>query len=85
MRKGEFDVFIVPLRRMARRCYWSEQETTDRIYECLTGKELFLCSLPKDMLRNLASKIEKVPRGIRGEKSSKTWQVRGIWSQQLEH
>ena len=30
-------------------------------------------------------KIEKVPRGIQGEKSSKTWQVRGIWSQRLEH
>ena len=31
------------------------------------------------------SKIEKVPRVIRGEKSSKAWQVRGIWSQQLQH
>ena len=31
----------------------------------------------------LRSKIEKVPRGSRGEKSSKTWQVRGIWSQEV--
>ena len=31
------------------------------------------------------SKIKKVPRGIRGEKSSKDMAVRGIWSQQLEH
>ena len=32
---------------------------------------------------SVLSKIEKVPRGIRGEKS--TWQVRRIRSQQLEH
>ena len=34
----------------------------------------------------LLSKVEKVPRGIQGEKSSKDIAtVRGIWSQQLEH
>ena len=31
------------------------------------------------------SKIEKVPRGIQGEHRVKTWQFRGIWSQQSEH
>ena len=36
------------------------------------------------MVISETSKIEKVPRGIRGEKSSKE-EVRGIWSQQLEH
>ena len=30
-------------------------------------------------------KIEKVPRSIRDESRVKTWQVRGIWFQQLEH
>ena len=33
----------------------------------------------------LNSKIEKVPRGIQVESRVKTWQVRGIWSQKLEH
>ena len=31
------------------------------------------------------SKIEKVPRGIQVKSRVKTWQVRGIWFQQLEH
>ena len=33
----------------------------------------------------LKGKIEKVPRGIRGEKSSKDMASREIWSQQSEH
>ena len=31
------------------------------------------------------SKIEKVQSGIQGGKSSRDMEVRGIWSQQLEH
>ena len=42
-------------------------------------EEVFLRSVP------FRSKIEKVPRGIQGENRVETWQVRGIWSQQLEH
>ena len=54
--KEEFDVFIVPFERMARRYNWSEQETIDRIYECLKGRAMwFLCSLPRDMLRTFAA------------------------------
>ena len=34
---------------------------------------------------HLASRIEKVPRDIRDEKSGKSWQVRDNWSQPLEH
>ena len=33
----------------------------------------------------LQSKIEKVPRDIKVKSIVKTWQVRGIWSQRLEH
>ena len=34
----------------------------------------------------IESKIEKVRQGVFEVKSRvKTWQVRGIWSQQLEH
>ena len=54
--KDEFDVFIVPFERMARRYNLSEQETIDRIYECLKGRAMwFLCSLPRDMLRTFAA------------------------------
>ena len=54
--KEEFDVFIVPFERMARRYNWSEQETIDRIYECLKGRAMwFLCSLPKEMLCTFAA------------------------------
>ena len=31
------------------------------------------------------SKIEKVPRGIRVKSRVKTWQVRGLWIQQMKH
>ena len=33
----------------------------------------------------VSKQIEKVQKGIQGEKSSKEWQVRGIWFQQYEY
>ena len=54
--KEEFEVVIVPFERMVRLYNWSEQETIDRIYECLKGRAMwFLCSLPNEMLRSFSA------------------------------
>ena len=44
----------------------------------------YICYIVQSLLF-VVSKIEKIPRGIRGEKSSKDMAIWGIWSQQLEH
>ena len=49
----------------------------------ISAKE-YECYFEYSLLK-VRSKTAKVPRGIQGEKSRNTRQVRENWSQQLEH